>query len=80
MAMRQRGYNVRVWLLLALAVVTVAVTKSFGISVDAEVLRSVEQERFDAWYGAADDIVAEEAIEEYVADFDRLVEQYRSVI
>ena len=69
----------RVWLLLALAVVTVAVTKSFGISVDAEVLRSVEQERFDAWYGAADDIVAEEAIEEYVADFDRLVEQLDNI-
>ena len=72
--MKQRGYNVRVWLLLALAVVTVAVTKSFGLSIDAEVLHGVEQERFDAWYGAAGDIMAEEAIEEYVADFDRLVE------
>lgn len=78
--MEQKGYNMRVWLLLTLVVVTVAVSKSFGLRVDAEVLRGLEQERFDAWYGpAADDMLAQETIEEYVADFERLEEQLDNV-
>lgn len=70
----------RVWMLLAAAVATVAVTKSFGLKVNGDALHGVERERFEAWYGSAmNDMASDEVIEEYVADFDRLEEQLDDV-
>lgn len=70
----------RVWMLLAASIATVAATKSFGLEVDGDVLHEAQVERFDAWYGSAEgSLGAEEAIEEYVADFERLEEQLEDV-
>ena len=70
----------RVWMLLAAAVATVAVTKSFGLKVNGDALHGVERERFEAWYGSVmNDMASDEVIEEYVADFDRLEEHLDDV-
>ena len=66
-------------MLLAVSIATIAVGRSFGIKTSGGWLHDAEAERFDAWYGQTEMAAAEEAIEEYVADFDRLEEQLEVV-